>query len=92
MISSVLAKDKPIRTQKPNPLPERKALDYIIFSRWGAFADALAFQPKADPPLAETQEEREEVYYAVCEFTYRKVGLSKPVRLWRNRLNKARSF
>ena len=71
-------KTKPIRTQKPNPLPDRKALDDIIFSRRDAFADALGFQPKADPPLAEIQEEREEVYYAVCE-------------LVQNRLNKARS-
>ena len=54
-------KTKPIRTQKPNPLPDRKALDDIIF-------DALGL----------TQEEREEVYYAVCE-------------LVQNRLNKARS-
>lgn len=54
-------KDKPIRSQHPNPLPDRKALDDIVF-------DALGL----------TQDERNEVYWAVCE-------------LVQNRLAKARS-
>jgi len=53
---------QPIRLQKPNPLPDRKALDDIVF-------DILKF----------TQEERDEVYWAVCE-------------LVKNRLEKARSI
>jgi methylase of polypeptide subunit release factors len=53
--------DRPIREQKPNPLPDRKALDDIVF-------DILDL----------TQEERDEVYWAVCE-------------LVKNRLEKARS-
>jgi len=52
---------KPIRSQKPNPLPDRKALDDIIFDILGL-----------------TQEERNEVYWAVCE-------------LVKNRLEKAKS-
>lgn len=51
----------PIREQTPNPLPDRKALDDIIFDILGL-----------------TQDERNEVYWAVC-------GLVK------NRLDKARS-
>ena len=51
----------PIREQKPNPLPDRKALDDIVFDILGL-----------------TQEERNEVYWAVCE-------------LVKNRLDKARS-
>ena len=47
--------------QKPNPLPDRKALDDIVF-------DILSL----------TEDERQEVYWAVCE-------------LVANRLNKARS-
>ena len=54
-------KDKSIRSQHPNPLPDRKALDDIVF-------DALSL----------TQDERNEVYWAVCE-------------LVQNRLSKARS-
>ena len=52
---------QPIRSQKPKPLPDRKALDDIIFDILGL-----------------TQEERNEVYWAVCE-------------LVKNRLEKARS-
>jgi hypothetical protein len=52
---------QPIRFQKPNPLPDRKALDDIVFDIIGL-----------------TQEERNEVYWSVCE-------------LVKNRLDKARS-
>jgi hypothetical protein len=52
---------QPIRSQRPNPLPDRKALDDIVF-------DILRL----------TQEERNEVYWSVCE-------------LVKNRLEKARS-
>ena len=51
----------PIREQKPNPLPDRKALDDIVFDILGL-----------------TQDERNEVYWAVCD-------------LAKNRLEKARS-
>ncbi|NWF76323.1 MAG: Eco57I restriction-modification methylase domain-containing protein [Nitrospirae bacterium] len=51
----------PIREQKPNPLPDRKALDDIVFDILGL-----------------TEDERNEVYWAVCE-------------LVKNRLEKARS-
>jgi len=51
----------PIREQTPNPLPDRKALDDIVFDILGL-----------------TEEERREVYWAVCE-------------LVKNRLDKARS-
>ncbi len=52
---------RPIREQMPNPLPDRKALDDIIFDVIGL-----------------TEDERNEVYWSVCE-------------LVRNRLEKARS-
>jgi hypothetical protein len=52
----------PIREQKPNPLPDRKALDNIVFDILGL-----------------TEDERNEVYWAVCE-------------LVKNRLEKARSM
>ena len=52
---------QPIRLQKPNPLPDRKALDDVVFDILGL-----------------TQEERDEVYWAVCD-------------LVKNRLEKARS-
>ena len=52
---------RPIREQKPNPLPDRKTLDDIVF-------DILSL----------TEDERNEVYWAVCE-------------LVKNRLEKARS-
>jgi hypothetical protein len=51
----------PIRDQTPNPLPDRKALDDVVFDILGL-----------------TQDERNEVYWSVCE-------------LVRNRLEKARS-
>lgn len=51
----------PIRKQKPNPLPDRKAIDDIVFDTLGL-----------------TEDERNEVYWAVCE-------------LVKNRLEKARS-
>jgi very-short-patch-repair endonuclease len=51
----------PIREQKPNPLPDRKSLDDIVFDILGL-----------------TEDERNEVYWAVCE-------------LVKNRLEKARS-
>ncbi|OGW15583.1 MAG: hypothetical protein A3G93_14335 [Nitrospinae bacterium RIFCSPLOWO2_12_FULL_45_22] len=51
----------PIREQKPIPLPDRKALDDIVFDILGL-----------------TEDERNEVYWAVCE-------------LVKNRLEKARS-
>lgn len=54
-------KNKALRSQKPNPLPDRKELDDIVF-------DAIGL----------TQEERDEVYWSVCE-------------LVQNRLNKAKS-
>jgi hypothetical protein len=50
-----------IREQTPNPLPDRKALDDIVFDILGL-----------------TEEERKEVYWAVCE-------------LVKSRLEKARS-
>ncbi len=52
---------RPIREQKPTPLPDRKALDDIVFDILGL-----------------TEEERNEVCWAVCE-------------LVKNRLEKARS-
>jgi hypothetical protein len=51
----------PIREQKPDPLPDRKALDDIVFDILGL-----------------TEDERNEVYWSVCE-------------LVKNRLEKARS-
>ncbi|NWF76320.1 MAG: hypothetical protein HXY53_07130 [Nitrospirae bacterium] len=42
----------PIREQKPNPFPDRKALDDIVFGILG---------------LTVTEDERNEVYWAVCE-------------------------
>lgn len=52
---------RPIRSQKPNPLPDRKALDDVMFDILGL-----------------TRDERNEVYWSVCE-------------LVKNRLEKARS-
>ncbi|MDP8203067.1 MAG: hypothetical protein P9L95_00890, partial [Candidatus Tenebribacter mawsonii] len=54
-------KEIPVREQEPDPLPDRKVLDDIVF-------DALGL----------TEQERKEVYWAVCE-------------LVQNRLNKAKS-
>jgi len=55
-------KNKPIKEQKPNPLPDRAELDNIVFDELGL-----------------TEEERKEVYWAVCE-------------LVKQRLEKARSL
>ncbi len=52
----------PISKQKPNPLPDCKALDDIVFDVFGL-----------------TEDERNEVYWSVCE-------------LVANRLNKAKSL
>ena len=52
---------RPIREQKPNPIPDRKAFDDIVFDILGL-----------------TEDERNEVYWAVCE-------------LVKNRLENARS-
>ena len=57
----VINPSRPIREQNPNPLPDRKALDDIVFDILGL-----------------TQQERNEVYWAVCE-------------LVKNRLEKAKS-
>ena len=48
---------KPIREQEPNPLPDRKALDDIVF-------DALEL----------TEEERTEVYRAVCQLVWNRIS------------------
>lgn len=60
-IELVLNSARLIREQKHNPLPDRKALDDIVFDILGL-----------------TEDERNEVYWAVCE-------------LVKNRLEKARS-
>lgn len=52
----------PIREQKPNPLPDRKALDDIIFDILGL-----------------TEEERNEVYYAVCELVHTRLTKARSV-------------
>jgi len=52
----------PIREQKPNPLPDRKALDDIIFDILGL-----------------TEEERNEVYYAVCELVHNRLAKARSV-------------
>jgi len=52
----------PIREQKPNPLPDRKALDDIVF-------DVLGL----------TQDERNEVYWAVCELVHNRLTKAKSV-------------
>ncbi len=52
----------PIRSQKPNPLPDRKALDDIIF-------DVLEL----------TQDERNEVYWSVCELVHNRLTKAKSI-------------
>jgi hypothetical protein len=52
----------PIREQKPNPLPDRKALDDIVF-------DVLGL----------TQDERNEVYWAVCELVHNRLTKAKSI-------------
>lgn len=53
---------QPIREQEPNPLPDRKALDDIVF-------DALGL----------TEEERKEVYWAVCELVKNRIDNARIV-------------
>jgi len=55
--------DVPIAEQAPNPLPDRKALDDIVF-------DALGL----------TEEERKEVYRAVCQLVWERISKAKSVR------------
>jgi len=53
---------QPIRSQQPNPLPDRKALDDVVFDILGL-----------------TQEERDEVYWAVCELVRKRLEKAKSV-------------
>ncbi len=53
---------KPIREQEPNPLPDRKALDNIVF-------DAIGL----------TEQERKEIYWAVCELVQNRLQKAKSV-------------
>ena len=55
--------DIPIAEQEPNPLPDRKALDDIVF-------DALGL----------TEEERKEVYRAVCQLVWDRISKARSVR------------
>ncbi len=54
--------DIPIAQQEPNPLPDRKALDDIVF-------DALGL----------TEEERKEVYRAVCQLVWERISKARSV-------------
>jgi hypothetical protein len=60
--------DVPIAEQEPNPLPDRKALDDIVF-------DALGL----------TEEERKEVYRAVCQLVWERISRARSVRQGRGR-------
>lgn len=53
---------RPIREQKPNPLPDRKALDDIVFDILGL-----------------TEDERDEVYWAVCELVKARLEKARSV-------------
>lgn len=53
----------PIAEQEPNPLPDRKALDDIVF-------DALGL----------TEEERKDVYRAVCQLVWDRISKARSVR------------
>ena len=53
----------PIAEQEPNPLPDRKALDDLVF-------DALDL----------TEEERKEVYRAVCRLVWERISKARSVR------------
>ncbi len=53
----------PISEQDPHPLPDRKALDDIVF-------DALGL----------TEEERKEVYRAVCQLVWNRISKAKSVK------------
>ena len=55
--------DIPISKQEPNPLPDRKALDDIVF-------DALGL----------TEDERKEVYRAVCELVWERISKAKSLK------------
>ena len=50
----------PLSDQEPNPLPDRKALDDVVF-------DALGL----------TEEERKEVYRAVCQLVWKRISKAK---------------
>jgi hypothetical protein len=52
----------PIAAQEPNPLPDRKALDDIVF-------DALGL----------TEDERKEVYRAVCQLVWERISKARSV-------------
>lgn len=52
----------PIAEQEPNPLPDRKALDDIVF-------DALGL----------SEEERKEVYRAVCQLVWERISKARSV-------------
>ena len=54
--------DVPIAEQEPKPLPDRKALDDIVF-------DALGL----------TEEERKEVYRAVCQLVWERISKARSV-------------
>ena len=55
--------DIPISEQEPNPLPDRKALDDVVF-------DALGL----------TEEERNDVYRAVCQLVWNRISKAKSVK------------
>ena len=55
--------NKPIREQKPNPLPDRAELDNIVFDE-----------------LSLTEEERKEVYWAVCELAKQRLEKARSVK------------
>lgn len=52
----------PIAMQEPNPLPDRKALDDIVF-------DVLGL----------TEEERQDVYRAVCQLVWDRISRARSV-------------
>ena len=54
--------DVPIAKQEPKPLPDRKAIDDIVF-------DALGL----------TEEERKEVYRAVCQLVWERISKARSV-------------
>jgi hypothetical protein len=54
--------DIPIAQQEPNPLPDRKALDDIVFEALGL-----------------TEEERKEVYRAVCQLVWERISKARSV-------------
>ncbi len=54
--------DVPIAEQEPHPLPDRKALDDIVFNALGL-----------------TEEERKEVYRAVCQLVWNRISKARSV-------------